>query len=301
VTVAAEGLVLWIGGHRVIDGSVGIGEVVTAVGLVLFLSGPLRTLGERVLTVQGALASARRIVEVLDAAAPADDDDRSDPVPGHAVSLEVGGITVGRPDDEPVVVGGDLTLRPGELVVLDGPTGGGKSTLLTALAGLRQPQAGELRLGGVAADEWPPDRWRRRVLLLEPVPFLFAGSVADNLTFADATATDDDIAAALTAAACDFVAELPDGLETVVGERGVTLSGGQRQRLALARAVLARPGVLLLDGATSALDDATERAVLEGLRTRLPATAIVVVTTNLHVRATADRVVELRDRRLVAP
>lgn len=132
------------------------------------------------------------------------------------------------------------------------------------------------------------------------MPFVFAATIADNLRFAAPDATDDQLRAALAAVqATEFVAELPDGVDAVIGERGVSLSGGQRQRLALARAALARPSVLLIDGGTSALDTDTEIAVVAGIRHALADSAVVLVTTNQAVAATASQVVELGDGQLV--
>jgi ABC-type bacteriocin/lantibiotic exporter with double-glycine peptidase domain len=186
-------------------------------------------------------------------------------------------------------------------LVLDGPTGAGKSTLLSTLAGLRSPRAGTVRLGAIDLVEWPDEHLRRCVLLCGPVPFVFTGSVDDNVRFAVPEASPDAVQAALDAAACGFVADVPGGLAATIGERGVTLSGGQRQRIALARAVLARPDVLILDGATSALDVDTEAAALSGIRAALPFASILLVTTNEAIRAGADRVLHLEGGRLWAP
>lgn len=299
LSVLSVAAVLWVGGNRAIDGDVPLGGVITAIGFVLFLTGPVRTIGERILTLQSALASADRIVEVLDAPPPPEElgDDPRAGTPG--LDLEAAGVTVGRRDtNEPLLTGCDLVVPAGAFIVVDGPTGSGKTTLLAVLAGLREPRAGEVLLGGIPLERWPFGPLRQRIVLCGPSPFLFSGTIADNLRFADRTASDEDLGRVLAVARCDFVGALPGGLDAEVSERGVTLSGGQRQRLVLARTLLARPSLLLIDGATAALDHETELAVLDGLRQALPDTSLVVVTANRGVRARADQLVGIRDGRL---
>jgi ABC-type multidrug transport system fused ATPase/permease subunit len=296
LSVLSVAAVLWVGGNRVVDDEVALGGVVTAIGFVLFLSGPVRTVGERILTLQTALASADRIVELLDAAPPLDPAG-ADPLAGtDGLPLEVHGVTVDRPGGggQPLVAIDEFEVGPGSLVVLEGATGSGKTTLLAVLAGLRPPSAGEVSLGGVALAAWPVGALRQRIVVCGPAPFLFAGSIAENLRFADRCASDDDLWRALEVAACrDVVDDLPGRLGAELGERGVSLSGGQRQRLALARSVLAHPAVLVVDGGTAALDPATEIRVLRGIRAALPSTAIVVVSANPALRADADQVLTI--------
>lgn len=300
LSVLSVGVVLWIGGDRVISGETSLGGVITAVGFVLFLSGPVRTVGSRILTLQAALASADRIVTVLDAAPPADEE-APDPREGRTrVDLTTSGLSVSRRGSSDIaLLRGDVRLAAGTVTLLRGATGSGKSTLLAVLAGLRPPLAGELALGGLAYDAWPSSALRRRVQLCGPNPFLFVGTIAENLRFARTDATDDELHAALAVASCEFVDALPGGLQATIGERGVTLSGGQRQRLAVARAVLARPSVLLLDGATSALDLATEADVVAALRGHLVDTAIVIVTDNPVVIEHVEHTLEIGLGRVV--
>ena len=294
-------LVLWIGGTRVIDGGMPLGDVIAAVGLVLFLAGPVRTVGGRILTVQSALASAARVVHLVDAAPPADERTDAPELAPAAPALSARSLLVARRggDDRPLARA-ELDLWPGSLTVLAGSTGSGKSTILAALAGWRDALDGGLDIAGAAIADWPTSALRQRVLLVDTAPFLFAGTVGENLRFADPDASDATVHAALAAAHCDFVERLPDGLDSVIGERGVDLSGGQRQRLAIARALLARPEVLLVDGATSALDPTTEVHVVQAIRSSLPDAAVVVVSDNPDVVALADALLSLRDGELVS-
>lgn len=299
LSVLPVGVVLWVGGTRVINGDAPLGGIVTAVGLVLFLSGPVRTVGQRILTLQASLASADRVVEVLRAATPRDTDGGSAGVadaaiPGPQLDVRAEGLVVGkRASDGIELVRGDMRVRAGELAVLSGRTGSGKSTLLAVVAGLRQPLGGELMLDGRPYRDWPSSALRRRLVLCGPTPFLFAGSLRENVRFAAPDADEQRVRQALDLAQCDFVAELPDEIDTVIGERGVTLSGGQRQRLAIARAVVARPSVLLLDSATSALDAETEERLVDALRASLADTAIVIVSDNARVASSASLHIEI--------
>jgi ATP-binding cassette subfamily B protein len=206
-------------------------------------------------------------------------------------------------------------LAAGEVVALVGATGSGKSTLCELLVRLADPDGGRIRVGGVPLDQVEPAMLRQRVALVLQEPFLFAGAVAANVLFDDAaahrgrsvaTAAHPELDEALVLARADrFVAELPAGSDTRLGERGVTLSGGQRQRLALARALALRPGLLILDDATSAVDPLIEAEILAGLRTGRAgaggaAATLLIVAHRLSTIRLADRVVFLDHGRVVA-
>ncbi|PZF80285.1 ABC transporter ATP-binding protein [Jiangella anatolica] len=186
-----------------------------------------------------------------------------------------------------------LTAAPGELVVLRGPVGSGKSSVLRAVARLDEPAAGAITFGGVDIMGTDRTEWWAVIGYVPQRPLVLSGTVADNIRLGRDTSDDDVEWAARMAGADGFVRALPAGYQTTVGERGTTLSGGQVQRLALARALLNRPGVLLLDDVTSAIDVGTERAILDRLRTELPDTAIVAVSHRTQLCDRADRVVDL--------
>jgi ABC-type multidrug transport system fused ATPase/permease subunit len=188
--------------------------------------------------------------------------------------------------------------RPGEVLAIVGPTGAGKSSLANLLVGLDDPDTGEIRIGGVPVDEVDVHDLRRALSLAFQESFLFAASIRENVAM-HRDLDEDQIRAVLARARAErFVEHLPNGVDTVVGERGVTLSGGQRQRVALARALAGSPRVLVLDDATSAVDPVIEAEILAGLRSG--DTTMLVVAHRLSTILLADRVVHLADGRVRA-
>jgi ABC-type multidrug transport system fused ATPase/permease subunit len=219
------------------------------------------------------------------------------PLPPGPLPLTVDRLTFAY-GDEPVLRSLSFSVQPGQVVAVVGATGSGKSTLCTLLSGLARPTAGEIRLGDVPMRNADPADLRRSVSLVFQETFLFADSVHENLTLGEPV-EDENLRWALAIAQATFVDQLPEGLDTVVGERGVTLSGGQRQRLALARAMLRHPRLLLLDDATSAIDPVVEERILDGLRAELDTTTLVVAHRVATIRL-ADRVLFLDDGRIAA-
>ncbi|MCX6945345.1 MAG: ATP-binding cassette domain-containing protein, partial [Opitutales bacterium] len=189
-----------------------------------------------------------------------------------------------------------LTIRPGEHIAFVGPSGSGKSTLANLLLGLYAPTTGRILIDGVPQSEWDM-RWiRRQLAVVMQDSILLSGSVGDNIRFAKPAATDAQIReAAKLANAEEFIARMPDGYLTPVGERGVALSGGQRQRIAIARSVLRNPPVLILDEATSALDYESERLIQEALDRLSQGRTVITIAHRLSTIRNADRIVVLRD------
>jgi ABC-type multidrug transport system fused ATPase/permease subunit len=290
-------VVLWLGAWRVSTGALTTGQLVQAMALFSILAFPFRVVGFLLEELPRAVVAHDRITSVL--AAP----DRAAPVEG--VPLPDGPLDVVLEDvsfgygEGPVLAGVTTRLAPGEVVALVGSTGSGKSTLCHLLAHLSDADAGEIRLGGVPLDAADPADLSTATALVFQETFLFADSVRGNLAL-DGDEPDEALWQALELArARTFVERLPRGLDEVIGERGVTLSGGQRQRLALARALLRRPRLLLLDDATSAVDPRVEQAILAGLRGGADATT-VVVAHRVSTIALADRVLLLDAGRIAA-
>jgi ATP-binding cassette subfamily B protein len=288
---------LWLGAWRVSTGDLSTGELVQAMALFAILAFPFRVVGFLLEELPRAVVAHDRISDVLAAEVregPAEPQD----LPDGPLDVAI--------DDLSFSYGGDVVLdgltarlAPGEVVALVGSTGSGKSTLCALLAHLSDPTGGEIRLGGVALHRADPSTLARATALVFQETFLFADSVRENLTLGTDVPDEEVWAALEVARAKVFVERLPAGLDEVVGERGVTLSGGQRQRLALARALLRRPRVLLLDDATSAVDATVEQAILAGLRESTVATTLVVAH-RVSTIALADRVLLLDEGRIVA-
>jgi len=188
----------------------------------------------------------------------------------------------------------------GSLTVVMGPSGAGKTTLVDLVVGLLQPDAGEIRVDGVPLREIAAREWRLQIGYVPQETLMLHQSVALNVTLGDPSVPLADVDDALRAAgASEFVAALPEGVETIVGERGLRLSGGQRQRLALARALVRKPSLLVLDEATTALDPATEREICETLRALRGAVTIVAICHHGHLAEVADLVYRVEDARIV--
>jgi ATP-binding cassette subfamily B protein len=287
--------VLWFGGRSVISGSLSVGSFVAFNAYVVMLVWPLRVLGQRVTTLQKALGASGRITEVLEAeprlVEPRHPEELERPVRGD-VRLE--GVSFGHEGDHAVLDGLDLHVAPGESVALVGATGSGKSTVAGLLARLYDPEGGRVLLDGHDLRDLRLDDVRRSVALVFEETFLFSESVRENIRVGRPDAGDEDIQrAAELAGAADFVANLPDGYDTVLGERGFSLSGGQRQRIAIARAILADPALLVLDDATSAVDATKEHEIRAALTEVMRGRTTLVIAHRPATIALADRVAVL--------
>lgn len=227
--------------------------------------------------------------------------------PGPGVSSDGDGDGDGDGEGEGDGAGGgalreiDLDLSRGEFLVLSGPSGAGKTTLADLLVGLMPPTTGRISVDGVALDAGNRRRWRASCALLAARPYLFPGRIRANLAWGREDADEEEMRRALEAAAADFVFRLPEGVDAEIGDGGGGLSAGERQRLAFARALLRRPTLLVLDEATSQLDEANEGRVLETLRSLRGRTTIVAATHSAAFLAAADRVVRIESGRLLAP
>jgi ATP-binding cassette subfamily B protein len=293
--------VLWIGGRRVISGDLSLGSFVAFNAYVAMLVWPLRVLGQRVTTLQKAVGASARISEVLDAEPQLRDPrhpERLDrPVRGD---VRLQGVQFGHEDGHPVLDGLDLHVAAGESVALVGATGSGKSTIAGLLARLYDPDEGSVSLDGHDVRALRISDVRGAVALVFEETFLFTDTVRENVRFARPDARDDDVErAAELAGAAGFIADLPDGYDTLLGERGFSLSGGQRQRVAIARAILADPAVLVLDDATSAVDATKEHEIRAALTTVMSGRTTLVIAHRPATIALADRVAVLDGGRIV--
>ncbi|MEX5632983.1 ABC transporter ATP-binding protein [Parafrankia sp. FMc2] len=281
---------LGIGGAAAIRGDLTIGGLVAFTSWMTTLALAVAILVDLLAGRGQARVAATRIAEVLGTPGMADD---ADPVPLPAVGVLQTEAVVVRHDGRTVLGPVDLCAAPGEFVAVTGPTGSGKSTLARLLCRIDDPDSGAVRFGGVDLRSAARTEVLSRIGLVPQRPLVLSGTIADNLRLGRDLELADLRAACHAASLDEFVMSLPDRYDTVLGERGGTLSGGQGQRLALARGLLGRPAVLVLDDVTSALDVETEAAVLRRLRAWSPDGALVIVSHRPAVLAAADRVVTL--------
>lgn len=292
-----------LGAHRVNSGEISIGGLASFIYLFTLLVFPLRIVGYALSELPRSLAGHARIRSLTDQVIeqnPLDAViDNSTVIGGKGKSnhlqseitddcaIRAEGLAISHAGGEQVISDFSICIQPGSIVAVVGPTGSGKTTLLEALVGL------------IPIDEGQITAPRNHMSLVFQEPFLLGASIFDNVTMGRAF-TVDEVEAALAIADAEFVEDLPQGLQTLVGERGVGLSGGQRQRLALARALLGKPQVLILDDTTSALDPRTEARVLTNLRTRMPEVTVVSVASRPSLIRMADQVLYIENGRLIA-
>ena len=292
-------VVLWYGSHRVLAGDITVGTFALFTFYLVLLVNPLRTIGQRVSTVQRAVAAARRVVDVLDAEPVVVESTSPRPFPEQAdVRFEDVRFSYG--DERPILDGFTLEIPAGTSLALVGGTGSGKSTASALLARFYDPNAGRVTIGGVDVRELRIDELRRGVGLVFEETFLFGDTVRGNVGFGSPDADDEAILRATRlAGASEFVERLPEGYETVLGERGFSLSGGQRQRIAIARAILADPQVLILDDATSAVDATKEHEIRAALAEVMAGRTTLVIAHRPATIALADQVAVVEDGRVV--
>jgi ABC-type multidrug transport system fused ATPase/permease subunit len=290
--------VLLFGGRDVIDGQLTYGEFFLFYSLLLQLVWPLEALGWIINLAQRATASASRSFAWLDniKGVPEPEHPRSLPSGPIAVRFEGVHFAYGLGAGSEVLSGVDLQIPPGQIIAVCGPTGAGKTTLLNLLPRFYDPTAGRVLIGGTDAREVAVAELRQAVAIVTQRPILFSIPLRDNLTAARPDAPWDEIVAACEAAGvAQFAAELPDGYDTLIGERGVNLSGGQRQRVALARALIAGARVVVLDDPMSAVDTQTERHLVDNLRPALARRTVLIAAQRLSTVEVADRAIVLDD------
>ena len=301
IPLLAQGAILLFGGWMVVHDRLTVGEFFAFNLYVSMLIMPLRMLGMWIGQSQRATASGERIFQVLDE--PEEIADRPEAVdlpPGEGfIAFE--SVTFGYDPERPVLEGIDLEILPGTNVAVIGHTGSGKTTLTALVPRFYDVTAGRLLVDGADVRDVKLRSLRGAIAVISQDPFLFSTTVRENIAFGAPDASGEEIErAARLAQAHEFIAELPEGYDTVIGERGITLSGGQRQRIAIARAIVTNPRILILDDATASVDATTEAKIRVGLREAMEGRTTLIIAHRLSTISLADEIVVLDHGRIAA-
>ncbi len=300
---AATLAIVWFGGRQVSTGTLTVGQAVAFMNYLSSTLWPLLTLGMVVGTVSAAQVSAQRINEILDSAADISDqpDARALAEVKGRIAFEDACFSYNSDCTEPVLDGINLIAEPGERVAILGATGAGKSSLVHLIARFYDVTAGRVTIDGIDVREVTQQSLRSHMGIALQETVLFSGTIRDNIRYGRSGATDEEVVAAAKAAqAHEFIIEFPDGYDTLVGQRGVTLSGGQKQRIAIARALLTRPSILILDDSTSSVDVDTEAQIDLALRDWMEGRTSFIIAQRVSTVLNADKIVILDRGRIAA-
>lgn len=303
LTFGAVTFVLWLGAHAVLDNRLSPGQLSQFVLYALLAAGSTASLSEVWGGVQRAAGAMERLADLLTADNSLAVVDEPAPFPHGPVGLAFSGVTFAYPSlpEEPVLHGLEFSVQPGETVALVGPSGAGKSTIFQLILRFYDPDSGSVRIGGRDIREYDPVDMRAALGLVSQDVVLFSGTAAYNLRYGRPEALDEQVLeAARLAQAHDFIHTLPKGYDAFLGERGVRLSGGQRQRLAIARALIKTPSILLLDEATASLDAESERLVQQAIDEASRDRTVLVIAHRLATVRRADRILVIEHGELVA-
>lgn len=294
LTFTAVGFVLWQGGHSVIEGTLSTGALSSFIFYAIMIAGSVGALSEVASDLQRAAGAADGIVELLETKplvqSPMNPLVLPEPVRGEITFRDVAFSYPTRPEQS-AVQDINLTIVPGEKVALVGASGSGKTTLFQLLQRFYDPVTGQVLMDGIDLRQLTLPDLRRQFAYVPQDPVIFSGTALDNIRYGKPDATEEEVIHAAELARAEFITRLPQGLLTPLGERGVRLSGGERQRIAIARAILKNPRILLLDEATNALDAENEKLVQEALETLMKGRTVLMIAHRLATVLSADRIV----------
>ena len=300
--VAAVGvtIILWYGGNSVINGSITAGSLVAFLTYAVNISNPIKRLSRVIGNIQKALAAAQRVFDVLDLPETIKNTPDAKALPPVKGKVRFDHVSFSYDPGEEVLSDVSFDVKPGEMVAFVGPSGAGKSTVASLLPRFYDVNDGSIFIDGTDIRGVTLNSLREQVGIVPQETILFNGSVYDNILYGRLDATKEEVEAAAKAAnAHNFIMELPDGYNTMLGDRGVNISGGQRQRISIARAILKNPQILILDEATSALDTESERVVQEALDRLMVGRTSFVIAHRLSTIKNADKIMVLEKGRLV--
>ena len=297
----SQAAILLLGGRMVAHGTLSVGSFVRFNLYLAMLVMPLRALGMWIGQAQRATASGERIFQVIDEPEEIGDEPGAGELPAGPGRVTFDHVTFGYDAERPVLRDVDLELEAGKVVALIGHTGSGKTSLASLVPRFYDVQEGSVSIDGADVRTVTLASLRREIGVIAQDPFLFSATVRENIAFGRPEETDEEIErAARLAQAHEFVEALPEGYDTVIGERGITLSGGQRQRIAIARALVVDPRILILDDATASVDASTEAKIREGLREAMHGRTTIIIAHRLSTIALAEEVIVLDDGEVVA-
>lgn len=295
--------VIWFGGIKVNGGSMLVGQIMAFINYMTQILFSLLIVGFMMMMLSRAKVSADRIREVLETEAEIQDREGAvaDPVTVGRIDFEDVSFRYSGAGGDPVLRGISFTARPGETVAVLGATGSGKTTMVSLIPRFYEAAEGRVLVDGIDVRERSLAALRGGISMVLQTPQLFSGSVLDNIRWGRPEATEEEVRAAARAAQADaFITQLPRGYETVIGRRGVDLSGGQKQRIAIARALIRRPAILILDDSTSAVDVATEGLIQEEIQKLMAGTTRLVIAQRISTVLEADKILVLEDGRIAA-
>ena len=302
VIAFATAIMMGIGGWRVFSGALTLGELVVFLSYLAAMYAPVETMALLSTGFYAAKARARRAFELLDHDDTIPDPKDPRPIPGNDSigNIAFEDITFEYEAGTPIMQKFALKVNTGETIAFVGPTGAGKTSIARLLLRFYDPQHGSVSAGGIDIREFSVDEWRSRIAFVPQEPLLLPMSVRENIAYAKPNASDAEIEAAASAARCnDFIGKLPEGIDTVIGERGATLSGGEKQRLSIARAILRDAPIIILDEPTAALDARTESEVVEALHTLTAKKTSFIIAHRLSTIRSADRICFISEGRIV--
>jgi ATP-binding cassette subfamily B protein len=300
LSTAGPAVIYWYGGHAVIDQSISLGTVVAFTAFLQRLFGPISALANVHVNIYGSIALFERLFEYLDMPVDVSDSPDARPLSSVRGKIEFEQVWFGYQADRPILRDINLTIQPGQLVAVVGPSGAGKTTLANLIPRFFDPTEGRVRIDGQDLRHVTLKSLGEAIGIVSQETFLFHATIRDNLLYGKLDATEEELIRAAKAANIhDFIADLPDGYGTIVGERGYKLSGGEKQRIAIARVILKDPAILLLDEATSALDSHSESLVQAALEELMKSRTSLVIAHRLSTVLAANQILVLDEGRIV--